>query len=739
MLTRTLTSVLALVWAGAANAQTGSPQAAPTQQSSDVATVDDVVVTAQRRSERLIDVPISITTVSTEQLERAGPTGLESLTKVVPGVYLQRNVYGLSPTVRGIGSTLATSGGEQNVSVYVDGVYQPSATSNVFDLANISGIEVLKGPQGTLFGRNATGGALLINTLDPSFTPGGRLNLSYERFNQVRASAYGTAPLSDVLAVNGAISYRHSDGWIRDNKTGELVNEAENFIVRGKLLFQPTDRFSAVLTAAHTEFDDPTGSSSQSIRPAPAFLLPGNNSGPIATDRFHLSHNTRERIEIETDSFSAHLKGEFDFGTLNAITAYQRVDLASTNDLDGTYATIPAPITLPPPLPPLVVGALPTNQSITLETGQRVFTQEVNLTSKGDGPLSYVVGAFYFRNHSLVPFVIQSGAPVTHARVATESYAAYVDGAYKFGDLSLIAGLRYTYEDRAGKSGPGAIDPTPFTRFQDASDEQVSPRIGLRYAFSPQSNAYATYTQGFKSGNFDSTSATGPGVTAETLNAYEIGYKTSTPRFSLNAAAFYYDYKDTQVNATVSTLTSTTTQLYNVPKAEIYGLDLDGTYRFSDAFDIRAAVGYTHARYVEFPFAANYTTANIAATGFGLVFLNGSVDAAGNHMVRAPELTASVTFGYHAQLGSDTFLDVSVSPYYSSRVYFSFDNTLSQGAYTTVDANATFTFKENITVSVFGRNLSDEVYYTSQSVNALGYAGTFAMPRTYGVSLGYAF
>lgn len=736
MLSRTLTSIVALAWASGAYAQT-APAASPDPTA---VAVDDIIVTAQRRSERLVDVPISIATVSSEDIERAGSEALENLTKAVPGVYVQRAVYGVSPSIRGIGSTLSTLSGEQNVSIYLDGVYQASASANTFDLANISGVEVLKGPQGTLFGRNATGGAILVNTLDPSFIPGGKFNLGYERFNTVRASGYLTAPLSDTVAVNGAISYRHSDGYIRDLRTDELVNESETFLVRAKLLFQPTDAFSAVLSASHATFDDPTAASYQAFLLSGAYTFPGNNAGPVATDRYHLSHNTRGIITSETNSASLRLKWNLAAGDLTATTSYQESSLYSRNDLDATYATTPAPIVLPPPLPPLVVGVIPTDQSISdMDTRSKTITQEVNFTSLSDGPFNYVTGLYYYSREDGVPRLATNGAPSLHALGKSKAYAVYLDGSYDFGDLSLIAGVRYTYEDRESQSGVGASDPTPYTRFQEGTDEQVTPRIGLRYAFSPYSNGYAIYTRGFKSGGFDGTSPTGAPIDAETINAYEVGYKTAQAAYTLNAAVFYYDYQDTQVNATVSGSTGIFNQLFNVPKSTIYGLDLDGSYTFSDAFDVRIALAYTRSEYDDFPFAPVYSTQPTPATGFGLVFTNSNADASGNQMVRSPEFTASTTFNYHRDLGGDRRLDVSVTPYYSSRVYFDFANTLSQDAYVTVDANATLTFNENLTLSIFGRNLTDEVYVVNKNLNSLVGVNNYGTPRTFGVTLGYAF
>jgi iron complex outermembrane receptor protein len=712
MIAKTATSLLVLAWATGACAQTASAGA------DDADAIAEVIVTAQRRSERLVDVPISIATASAEDLERAGPTSIENLTKVTPGIYLQRAVYGLSPTIRGIGSTLPASGGEQNVALYVDEIYYPTPTGNVFDLASVAGVEVLKGPQGTLFGRNATGGAILVRTLDPGFTTAGRLNLAYERFDQLRTSAYLNVPVTDNVAVNASVAYRHSDGYVRDLKTNRIVNEGENFTARAKLLVQPTDNFSVVFTAAHADFDDPSGSDTRNLRPARIIAVLGG--GPVATDRYHASWNTKQFIKTETDEYSARAKLDVAGGTLSSFTAILRNELEALNELDLSYI----------------------NQNVALKVKTKTFSQEVNFASAADRPLSYVVGVYYFHNRGQVPFLTSNGAALANSRGRINAIAAYADGSYKFGDLSLIAGVRYSHEDRRTRSAFGVSAPSPFTRVQDAVDEQWTPRIGVRYELGERSNVYATYSKGFKSGVFDATTRTGPGVKPETVDAFEVGYKMASADVSFNAAAFYYDYENTQVNATVSGQNGAVfTQLFNVPKSRIYGLEADGSFRVSDNFDVRAAVAYTHSRYVDFPNAPGYIDAPTRpSTLGGLLFANVSLDVSGETMVRSPKFTASSTLRYHTLVAGDKDLELTLSPYYSSRVYFTFDNSLSQGAYVTVDAAATLTWSENLKFQVFARNLTDKKYFISKSQNALSLEGArYAMPLTYGVSIGYAF
>ena len=548
----------------------------------------DIVVTAQRRSERLVDVPISISTVSTEQIELAGQDSLMSLNKLVPGLYMSKPVYFLSPTVRGVGSTLSVTN-ESAVAVYIDGVYQPAQASNVFDLASISSVEVVKGPQGTLFGRNATGGAILVKTLDPSTTGvEGKFNLSYGRFNEVRANGYINLPLSSMIAVNTALSYRHSDGYLRDKRTGAVVNEAENFAARGKLLLQLNDNLEVILTAAHTEYSDPTASNYQSLDGRNSLsAIPG--TGPLASGRFEVSHDVKDVLKINAQEYTSHINFDTGGGTLSSITAFKLDSLVTTNDIDNTYLPV---------------------FRVDFTFKQRTFTQEVNFTSLDGNDFSYVVGAFYYHNRRYYPTFQYNLVEFLDQDNRNESIAGYADGTYRIGDLAVIAGIRYTTEKRkiANALLPHPLTP-PAARgsvARETRENSWSPRVGLRYALGARSNIYATFSKGNKSGAFNGTSLTSPGVTPETIDAYEIGYKTTGHRFTLNTAAYLYNYSDIQAATLTITNGVALSNTVNAAKARIYGLEIDATYDISDSLNIRASFGYTHGEYTSFPNAPGY-------------------------------------------------------------------------------------------------------------------------------------
>lgn len=721
------TALAALLASGAARAQAvppepeGHPKASGGAVAAPPSAAGEIVVTAQRRSERLENVPISIATASSADIQLTGGASIDNLTKITPGVYLQNNTFGLSPTIRGIGSTLATSAGEQNVAIYVDNIYYAVPSGNIFDLASVSGIEILKGPQGTLFGRNATGGAILIHTKDPTFSQAGSFNVSYERFDQVRTNAYLNEPLGDVVAVNASVAYRYSRGYIRDLLSDDITNQGHSFTARGKILIQPSDKFSLVFTAAHADFSDPTGNVIRNLQPAPLLALLG--AGPIASDRYHSSAGpTQLFIKTSTDEYSARAKLDVWGGTLSSYTAYIDNTLNSLVGVTGSYYL----------------------QNVAIGVRTNTFSQEVNYASAPDRPLAYVAGIYYFRSRIRVPFLTVNDEPLSNSAAQNDALAGYLDGTYKTGRLTIIAGVRYSNERRKAEFANGVSAPSPFTRFQATTDRQWTPRFGLQYAVGPRSNIYATYSRGFKSGVFDVSSPDGPGVSPEKINAYEIGFKTASRSINFNAAAFYYDYLDMQVNANISGSGgqgSVRSELFNVPKSRIYGAEADATFRLLDDFDIKAALAYTHTRYVNFTTAPGYTgdPANPATLG-GLIYASIPVDASGREMVRAPKITASATVRYHRQLDEKHEMEVALSPYYSSRVFFTFLNDQSQKPYLTLDANVSLTIDEKVKVSMFGHNLTDTTYVTNIGQSALGLnESVFATPRTYGVSFGYQF
>ena len=246
--------------AQAAMAQANSEaQQTPSGETDDTAVLGQVVVTAQRRSENLNDVPISVTVVSSDDLAAYGINSTGDLGKMTPGLTMDRSGPFLQPTIRGIGSSVTGPGIGTSVATYLDGYYQPSTVSNDFELADVSSVQILKGPQGTLFGRNSTGGAILVTTMEPSFEPMMRGRLSAARFQDISASVVASTGLTDNIAVQGSVFVDYDRGYSRDVATGEYLQEARSQIFRGKILYEPNDQAKLILSYAHGDIDDPWG------------------------------------------------------------------------------------------------------------------------------------------------------------------------------------------------------------------------------------------------------------------------------------------------------------------------------------------------------------------------------------------------------------------------------------------------------------------------------------------------
>lgn len=707
-----LSVATALAWPIAANAQTtASDSAAPAsgypagQESSD--TGADIIVTAQKRSERLIDVPISISAISQATLTTSGTNSIATLTKIVPGVVIDGPGFQLTPTIRGIGASALGAGIQSNIAIYIDGVYQADQSSSMFDLGDVSDIEVLKGPQGTLFGRNATGGAILIKTKDPVLGEvRADVNAEYGRYDDVRANGYVSLPLGEKAAISGAATYRYNDGWIRDERSGAIVNNLRTYNARLKLLVEPTDRIRLVLSGWASQVDDPTGMFGAALN--------GNSIGklfpdgePIASERNRTSSSIG-RFVAKSAEISARAEIDLDFANLSSISAYHRDRSHVGFDLDSSYTPI---------------------ADADFRQRNNVFSQEVNLSSKPGSRLTYTIGAFYLHQNTGYPSFAVGGATLFNSEVKVDAIAGYVDGSYKLGRFSILGGLRYSYEKLRFGIGEGT---GPYTVTDNASYNNWSPRIGLSYAVADRTNIYATYSKGFKSGQFNLGSLTETGVRPETVDAFEAGLKTAGGPFTLSAAGYYYEYKDIQLTAYAQG-GATVAQLFNAARARIYGADVEATARIASSLDVRLAAAWTHARYTEFTGAPYFTpTPNLAGN------IPSVGNASGNPMIRAPNFTLSGSLIHQLEIGSGK-LTTSIMPYWSSRVYYSFSKRLSQPSYFTVDARVNYALTDAADLYIYGRNLTDKTYATFQQESNLRDLVTFASPRTYGIGLRYRY
>jgi iron complex outermembrane receptor protein len=699
---------VAMMTSAAAQAQSQPAEAAPS-----AGEEGEIIVTAQRRSERLTDVPVSVTAIAPAALGAGGITELDNLTRAAPGILIDRQGAYLQPTIRGVGTNVAGASADPAVAIYVDGVYQPSGTGAFFDLPNVAQVEILKGPQGTLFGRNSTGGAINVTTRDPSFDPSGKVVASYGNQDERSLAVYGTTGLSDTVAVNLSAYYRGSDGWLKDLRTGDDRNHLYSADVRAKVLLKPTETFSFLLNGNFNQSSDPTSNQAVAYRGNTAGRL-APNSGPIATGPGFVSVDRPATVRVKTYTVSGRAELDLDFGTLSSLTSYRHEDGYISGDLDASYAPL---------------------SNVYYWQNYRTFTEELILTSPSDQNFTWLAGLYYFKQKVEIPlpgFIFPIPNVAYNSEIRTDAVSGFADATWKLGRFSVFGGLRYSTEEKSFNFGAGA---GPRTVQASARFNDLTPRIGVRYALSDNANVYASFNRGFKSGGFNAGSSSRQPIKAERAAAYEVGFKSSSALLTFASAAFYIDYDDIQVTA-YDFSQGGISRLFNAAKAEIYGLEVDMTVRPIDGLTVRGAAAYLHARYASFPGAPAFLPRPGGLTGN--IPIVGGIDASGVEMIRAPAFTFSSTITYRVPVGSG-HVEATLSPYYSSRVNYSFSRRVQQPRYATLDASLAWAPNEAVQISLYGRNLTNKVYASFMAETSSRDSLIFARPRTYGVTIAYNF
>ncbi|WP_168854393.1 TonB-dependent receptor [Novosphingobium sp. ERN07] len=692
--------------------QTTDAAAAPAE------TSPEIIVTAQKRREALDKVPISIAAVSSEQLEKRNISQVLDLPQTVPALRVNYAGTFVLPTIRGVGSIVALPGLTQNIATYVDGFYVPAPSSSNFDLVNVASINVLKGPQGTLFGANSTGGAIQINTKAPSFDTSVLFRVGYSSYDTVSSAFYGTTGLGDKAAIDLAASYETSDGYVRNIVTGNNhVAAYDKYSIRTKLLLEPVEGVKFTLGYEHNFSDDPI---SQMVVPRDGITL-----GAL-DPTVQLSYDSPKRVALDnpgyarfkTDAFMLTSQFDFGFATLTSYTQYRK---ESTNQgLD--YDASPAPI----------------NFSFWT-VRDKTFTEEVNLSSNGDGRLKWTTGLFlldyknsYDFNTHLYAFGID--LDVFETRNHTKSWGGFADATYELLDnLFLTGGIRYT-EDKPSLDFD--LQAFGLTGAGSAKFHNTSVRGVARYQLTPRSNVYASYSQGYRSGGLPGSAFSTIPVKPEKIDAFELGYKNAEGPLNLNLAAFYYNYRDIQVTSYGAGGQSFTV---NAAAAHIYGLDGDLTYAFSPDFSVTLAGTYTHAKYTDFPNALGRYL-DPTDTNPDHPFLGAfQVDASGKRVERTPSFAGSVSANYGFDLAGG-HMALSGNVFYTGSYFFDPAHQLKQPTYTLVNLRATWTDpSDHLDLAIFGKNITNAKYYVANFVDPYSARARFGQPAIFGGSISYRY
>jgi iron complex outermembrane receptor protein len=698
----------------------------------------EIVVTAERREQNLQNVPIAVSALSGAELQAAGITGTDTLQSAVPSLVISKQANGALPFIRGIGSTLGDANAESSVAIYVDGVYQPSAFANYFELNDVERIEVLKGPQGTLFGRNATGGVIQVITKNPSSSPDADISVGYANYRTVMLNGYGSTPITDQIAFGTALYYMdQSDGWGTNFFNGQSTPDSGDLSLRSKLLIKPGDSTRIIIAANYDK------SRSGAIN-GQAPDVGGATFNVPFPGRWNRDANYTDSTRITSDGGSITVDQDFAFMSFKSISAYEKTYGFWTVDLDSS----PVDILSPKPI-----------------DKSNMYSQELHLLSRADAQIQWLLGAYYYyRNAGWDPQQLRglALAPLPDGlddHGATKSVSKSLFGQATYPILPkthLTLGFRYSWEDvdaigYTALGGTNDIIDTPNGRPATNSLSYSKPtwRVSLDHEFAPDLLGYISDNRGIKSGNF-ATSAGAAGIAKpylpEQLDAYELGLKSEflDRRIKLNTAAYYYDFKNYQFQK----LVAGTSFIFNGPSAKVYGLEIDAVGRATKQLTLTGALSVLHSQIGNFPGAPNSCLTPSGASDNGGFFCSPTTgyattvpfNAVGKPLPNAPDFTGNLGFTYEEPSSVGSF-QLGSNVYYYSGASAELGDRLRYPKYTTLSASLGWTdLSGKWNVRLWGKNLTDAYYYNQLSVvNGLSDIGGPAPPRTYGITFSAKF
>ena len=703
--------------------------------------LEEVVVTATKRSVALQDLAGSANVLGADKL---GPGGIQEVRDMqvdIPNLSLGDQFGFARVFMRGIGMTSIDIGGEGAVAFLQDGAIVPRPAAQLMGMFDLDQVEVLRGPQGTLYGRGATAGAINMVTAKPGKELGGYLSVTAGNYGLAQFKGAIDVPMGDALSMRLAGSLDSRDGYGNNIFTGSDINDRDASAYRATFVYDAGGPLTATLSAQYYEEDDNNyafsyfGQSEGSSIPVPfgVPILGGNTVGMVGGG-FYDINSDQEPIN-DRDGQLINLTIDYAFNdrwSLKSITSSQSMDRFLRDDLDSTDANL--------------FG----QNNYTEESDS--FGQELILNYSADR-LDVLGGVMYFEEDLYgevrVPLTnlcfllapaacgtpvgdfLNGGNYLQDGDVDIEAWGAYVEANYSISDKwSVIAGLRYNYEERDG-TGSFIFDAISLNvpTNQRESWNDLTPRITLQYSPNDNMLLYATYTEAFKSGVIN-TGSTSPPLDPETVDAFEVGLKgqnaSGTLRYSV--AAFFYDYQDMQISFVDETSTVSTV---NAAEAENSGIELeiDGSLGNGFAFDFYLT--YLNAEYQEF-FNGDY------ANGFAIT------DLSGNTLPNAPESTAKLGLTWEGAVGGGT-LTVRGEAYYQDDVYFTEWNREDayQKSYEQINASVDYSWNDQWLLSLWGRNLSDEEVMSNNIITAPLYdslrVGAVLPPRTYGATVTYQF
>ena len=710
--------------------------------------IQEVVVTAQKREQRLLDVGLSVASVDSETLRTARVATTTDLVAQVPNVDVKENIPGAQAivTVRGVGLNDFSSTNNSTVGLYVDEVFLASFAQMDFNFFDLERVEVLKGPQGTLYGRNSTAGAINILSAAPSLSgPGGYVSGTAGNYDLFEAEGAANLPASETLAfrLSGKLTNQGNGYWYSRTRRTDL-GEQDIRLARAQMLWAPSDafrvrlKFEAEKNRSELGVGKFFGTISTTAAPCPDFANPAhciNSHGytDVTRDKFEGDWGSQTPYRVSQWNGTGRIDADLGFARLTSVTGYINFKRGFHIDADAS---------------PTVDAEFDQNDKV------RQFSEEVRLA--GDtGPANWIVGAYYSRDRvktyapgSLLD-IFNTNVLIT-ANQKTTSRAVFGQVEWKLTDqLTAVAGARYTDEDRDYAGGTrdlnprglsflclavGACAPGPGQTqlsFIDSSisDKNWSWRAGLNFKPNEDSLLYATVARGVKSGGFFNGITTNSFALApyrpEKLTDYEVGAKARLldRRLSVDASAFWYDYDDLQTQTFTNVGAVSLIKLGNVDHATVKGIDLQIVWLPVDGLTLNVGAGFLDTSLGAFQTAGPAGVITVPK---------------GNKLPNAPDVTLNFQGRYSWTVMDDWTASVQAGAHYSDSVFKEALNTsyLSADSYWTVDARAALASVSGWELAVWAKNLTNERYVAQATDNGIGMGyRIFNAPRTYVVTL----
>ncbi len=772
-------SAMVVICSGASAQETGGP------------VLEEVIVTAQKRTESLQDTPIAITAFTANDLASKGIDDISQIAALTPNLTFDTTaaLSGSSSAavvfLRGVGSQSFQITDDPGVGTYVDGVYVSTSIGGVLDVIDIERIEVLRGPQGTLFGRNTIGGAINITSQKPSSEGNGSFTATVGNFNRINVRGSIDLALSENVLVKVSGGTKQADGFIKHlitptslptsnttddrqrSRSGEDLGDDNEAAGRISLLYTPNDDLELYLTADVSRVRETSAPSSlvgteqqgslvglfynnstfpgvPSVADQLSGQIPGFTGAVLYDNQFVAADPSRQTYatgpngtSIDVYGFSATLKYNInDNLEFKSISSYRNTEALFNRDADGSPLTV-------------------THGSNDFEHEQ--FSQELQLVGNAfDDNLIWIAGVYYFSEEASdffrAPITFPFGTGILNSEVENESLAVFGQLTYRLtDDLALTAGVRWTEDEKQllpdfrTELGTG-VDFLPFTNnvngvrqpnvpfaIVSKTFSEVTPRISLEYNVSDGLLTYASYSEGFKSGGFNGRQPfpRAAGVIQfdpETLKTFEVGAKwqSSNNRFRVNAAAFTTEYDDIQLTVLEGIAPGT----QNGGDAEIDGLEIEIAGFLADPLEFRLAVSYLDGEYVRLL----QDPTNNNATPFPIT----------NELANSPEFSGSIGFDYALPANTKGDFTISLDIAYTDEIYNNEANTelLRQPSHTIVDARLVYQPEDlSWKMTFWGKNLGDERVIVSGDANpAIGFIeANFNRPREYGVTFNKSF